>query len=429
MVDRWHMPRAGVLLGAPVLAGLLVAALSLVALSAAPAAAATCTKEEFAAAVDRVGASLRKLNAQQAPAVQARVRELGAKKGWPKDQIEERAYEALQDDRTAAFDRQSNELLTRMDELGTLPPNGTPDCSKLDDLTAASVELQATVKAKSAYMLAKLDRMLGKGETPGAQAPGAQAPSAQTPGAQASLPPPAARPAPKPAPPPQAAVPPPPPPVPASPPQVRRETLPPAQGERPEPGPGPSQRADIDRPPPPLSAQPPSLPPGALMAPEDDGYTIDEIRAASAGFFGKLSANLGSVIEYAFHKAGRPTAYILGKEGGGAFLAGLRYGSGTLYMRAGGRQEIFWHGPSVGYDIGGEGSKILILIYRMHNPERLYAPFTVVDGSAYVVGGVGATLVTNGSIVMAPIRTGIGLRFGANVGYIRFTSRPTWNPF
>ena len=151
--------------------------------------------------------------------------------------------------------------------------------------------------------------------------------------------------------------------------------------------------------------------------------------AASAGFFGKVSANLGAVIEQLFKKTGRPTGYILGTEGGGAFLAGLRYGKGTLYLRAGGTQTIYWHGPSLGTDVGADGSKTLFLIYRLKSPDAIYARFAGVDGSAYFVGGVGATLVTNGSVIVAPIRSGVGLRLGANIGYIRFTAHATWNPF
>ena len=181
-------------------------------------------------------------------------------------------------------------------------------------------------------------------------------------------------------------------------------------------------------PPPPAQSAPPPLPP-AVAGPEEEGYTIDEIMVASAGFFGKVSANLGAVIEYLFKNSGRPTGYILGTEGGGAFLAGVRYGSGTLYMRAGGTQPIYWHGPSIGTDFGAAGSKTLFLIYRIRSPEQIYASFTGIDGSAYFVGGVGATLVTNGSLILAPIRSGVGLRLGANIGYIRFTPKATWNPF
>jgi hypothetical protein len=142
-----------------------------------------------------------------------------------------------------------------------------------------------------------------------------------------------------------------------------------------------------------------------------------------------VATGLGSVIEHAFSKLGRPTGYVVGNEGGGAFLAGLRYGSGTLYLRSGGSQPIYWHGPSIGYDLGAEGSKVMFLIYKLGLPEELYARFTAIDGSAYVVGGIGLTLVTNTRVTMAPIRVGLGLRLGANIGYIRFTPKATWNPF
>ncbi len=165
------------------------------------------------------------------------------------------------------------------------------------------------------------------------------------------------------------------------------------------------------------------------LPPEEAGYTIDEIREISRGFFGTISTELGSVIEYAFSSAGRPDGYVLGTEGGGAFLAGVRYGSGTLYMRSGGSGKIYWHGPSIGTDFGASGSRTMFLIYRLHQPEELYRQFTGVDGSAYFIGGVGITFLKGGQVTMAPIRTGLGLRLGANIGYIRFTPRPTWNPF
>jgi hypothetical protein len=179
----------------------------------------------------------------------------------------------------------------------------------------------------------------------------------------------------------------------------------------------------------PGSASPPA-PPLAPAPGDEEGYTIDEIMAASAGFFGKVSANLGAVIEHLFKSSGRPKGYVLGTEGGGAFIAGLRYGKGTLYLRSGGAtHKVFWHGPSLGTDVGAAGSKTLFLVYRLNQPEDIFATFTGVDGSAYLVGGVGATLVTNGKVILAPIRSGVGLRLGANIGYIRFTPHSTWNPF
>ncbi|AHB48620.1 hypothetical protein W911_09805 [Hyphomicrobium nitrativorans NL23] len=188
---------------------------------------------------------------------------------------------------------------------------------------------------------------------------------------------------------------------------------------------------------PPAPGDPPGMP---YTLPEDGdvqgeysdgepGYSIDEIREVSRGFFGTISTSLASVIEYAFQQSGRPTAYVLGSEGGAAFLAGLRYGEGTLYHRSGARQQVYWHGPSIGYDIGGDGSRTLFLIYSLEEPEALFRRFTGVDGSAYLVGGVGMTLLRGGNVTMAPIRSGLGLRLGASIGYVRFTPRPTWNPF
>ena len=163
---------------------------------------------------------------------------------------------------------------------------------------------------------------------------------------------------------------------------------------------------------------------------QEDGYSIDEIREATRGFFGTISTNLASVIEHAFKEMGRPTAYVLGTEGGGAFFAGLRFGKGMLYMRnQRDVREVHWHGPSVGTDFGASGSRTLFLIYRMNNSDDLYRNFTGIDGSAYFVGGVGLTLLKGGAVIMAPIRSGVGMRIGANLGYVRFTRQPTWNPF
>lgn len=203
------------------------------------------------------------------------------------------------------------------------------------------------------------------------------------------------------------------------------------------PGPDAYDHQDL---PPGYGAPQPGDPPGvpytlpdedAYQGPHagEDGYTIDEIREATRGFFGTVSTSLASVIEHAFQQSGRPTAYVLGQEGGAAFLAGLRYGQGTLYLRNGGQQQVYWHGPSLGYDIGGDGSRTLFLIYSLDQPENLFRRFTGVDGSAYLVGGVGMTLLKGGPVTMAPIRSGIGLRLGASIGYVRFTPRPTWNPF
>jgi hypothetical protein len=164
--------------------------------------------------------------------------------------------------------------------------------------------------------------------------------------------------------------------------------------------------------------------------PYDDGsYSSDEIIGAGHRFFGGVSKGLASVVEHAFEKQGRPNGYILGEEAGGAFVAGLRYGEGTLHTKNAGTHRIYWQGPSFGYDFGAEGSKTLILVYNLRDVDQLYNRFAGVDGSAYLVGGVGVTFQTYDDVVLAPIRSGVGLRLGANVGYLKYTRTPTWNPF
>ena len=371
-------------------------------------AAALCSKEDFGKAVDQAGAALRKLNADNAPRLRAKMRELKDRKGWSDADFEEKAVAAVQDERIETYNAQANDLLAKLDALGSIEPANEADCSKLQELGAAGLELQATIKAKAAYTLSKLDQMLAPTPPPPTPEPKAKTAEAPKPRPEAVKPPPA------PAPPAAVAAKP----SPGKPPE--------ASGWSAQTKSGGSREVAILAPPPqvPLAPMPPSN-----LAPDEDGYSIDEIMAASAGFFGKVSANLGAVIEYLFQKSGRPTGYVLGTEGGGALLAGVRYGSGTLYLRAGGSQPIFWHGPSLGTDVGAEGSKTLFLIYRLGTPEQMYASFTGIDGSAYLVGGVGATFVTNGNVIMAPVRSGMGLRLGANIGYIRFTPKATWNPF
>lgn len=160
-----------------------------------------------------------------------------------------------------------------------------------------------------------------------------------------------------------------------------------------------------------------------------DGFSAEEIKGAGHRFFGKVSSGFASAVEYTFQKSGRPNGYITGEEAGGAFVAGLRYGEGTLHTPDGGQYRVFWQGPSLGYDFGAEGSKTMVLVYNLHNPNEIYNKFAGIDGSAYLVGGVGVTYLARDDVVVAPIRSGVGLRLGANVGYLKYTRQPTWNPF
>ncbi len=157
-------------------------------------------------------------------------------------------------------------------------------------------------------------------------------------------------------------------------------------------------------------------------------YNQNEIIAAGHGFFGAISQGLGKAVEYAFQSQGRPNGYILGEDAGGAFVVGLRYGEGMLYTKDAGDHKVFWQGPSVGYDAGAEGSKAMVLVYNMSDPSDIYHRFGGVQGSAYFVGGLSVQFQTYGPITLAVIRSGVGVRLGANVGYLKYTRSPTWNP-
>ncbi len=126
---------------------------------------------------------------------------------------------------------------------------------------------------------------------------------------------------------------------------------------------------------------------------------------------------------------GLPNGYILGEEGGGAFIGGLRYGEGSLYTKNAGDLRVFWQGPSIGWDVGGDGARTMMLIYKLPSTNAIYQRFAGIDGSAYFIGGLGMTALTSNDIVVVPIRSGVGLRLGANIGYLKFTPQATWNPF
>jgi hypothetical protein len=171
-------------------------------------------------------------------------------------------------------------------------------------------------------------------------------------------------------------------------------------------------------------SSPPPPPP-----PPTDRFSPNELIDAGHNFFGVVSRGLAQIIERAGSQWGLPNGYILGQEGGGAFVAGLRYGEGTLYTKNAGDLKVYWQGPSLGWDAGGEGARAMMLVYNLPATEAVYQRFGGVDGSAYLVGGLGMTVLTANNIVLVPIRSGVGVRLGANIGYLKFTREPTWNPF
>jgi hypothetical protein len=158
-------------------------------------------------------------------------------------------------------------------------------------------------------------------------------------------------------------------------------------------------------------------------------YTSQEIIANGHRIFGRTTKEVASVVEYVFQRNGEPNGYIVGEEGSGAFIGGLRYGEGTLFMKNGFRRKVYWQGPSIGMDFGGNGSRVLVLVYRLHHPDDLLGRFAGIEGSAYVVGGLGVNFQQYGNVTLAPIRTGVGLRLGLNAGYLKYSDKPQWNPF
>jgi hypothetical protein len=158
-------------------------------------------------------------------------------------------------------------------------------------------------------------------------------------------------------------------------------------------------------------------------------YTAQEIIDSGHRFFGATSGGLATAIENIFSYYGLPNGYVLGEEGSGAFVGGLTYGEGSLYTKNAGDHKVFWQGPSVGFDFGGQGSRTMILVYNLDQINALYDRFVGVAGSAYVVAGVGFNVLKRGDVLLVPVRTGVGARLGVNVGYLKLTQNPTWNPF
>lgn len=422
-----------------------------------------CGRDSFSKAVDKAAAALRQHSAETQPRILAGIRQLKVRHGWRDEEESDRARELLSDMETDALDQKAAQLLATMDRLAEEGGQKPGDCAKLSELRATGDALQAAVQSKTDLVLRRINAALAMRSIdplpgqpmkavskPPSLSPYPKAPSTVArvdPGrlpdvARAATPPlersaletPVAAPVAAPGGLPPSSL--------AAPPALRGPTgewrvtttpqsVPPLTAlPYPRTGPPavqspPSQVASAQVPLAAVSPPPPPPKPGKAS----DTYSIDEITGAARGVFGNMSSSLASVIEHAFSKYGRPTAYVIGEEGGGAFIAGVRYGNGRLYFKHQKAGRVYWHGPSVGYDFGASGSRTLFLIYGLQEARELYSGFSGIDGSAYFIGGAGITFLTNEKVIMAPIRTGLGFRLGANVGYLRFTSRATWNPF
>jgi len=204
--------------------------------------------------------------------------------------------------------------------------------------------------------------------------------------------------------------------------------------------------ADLVRPDAPTQAPPaaPYTPPatGATYAPSvhaapapaptppanGQTYHQDDLIGAAEGVFGKGAKGLAQIIQDILKKQGEPNAYIVGREAGGAFALGLRYGSGTLYHRVEGQRPAYWAGPSIGFDAGANAADTFMLVYNLHNTEDLFHRFGAGEGQAYMVGGFNVSYVRRGDVVLIPVRMGVGLRLGINGGYMKFSKKQNWNP-
>ncbi|MCH4151189.1 MAG: DUF1134 domain-containing protein [Sphingobium sp.] len=192
---------------------------------------------------------------------------------------------------------------------------------------------------------------------------------------------------------------------------------------------------------PPPAAPPPVSDPAAPAASQSGAVTVaaspdpksayqkDDLVGAAEGVFGKGAEGLAAMIEKILKDQGQPNAYIGGREASGAVGVGLRYGSGTMNHKIEGQRNVYWTGPSLGFDIGGNASKVFVLVYNLYDTQDLFRRYPQVEGSLYVVGGFTATYLRRGDIVLIPIRLGVGWRAGINAGYMKFTEKSRWFPF
>jgi hypothetical protein len=188
-------------------------------------------------------------------------------------------------------------------------------------------------------------------------------------------------------------------------------------------GPAVAQEAQTAPVPAPAPAAAPPPPPATQT------YAEEDVLGAAEDVFGKGAEGLAEIVRKTFKDRGQPTAYIVGREAGGAFIVGVRYGSGMLYHKVEGERKIHWTGPSVGFDIGGDGSKVFALVYNLNDTEDLYRRYPAAEGKAYLIGGFTANYLQRDNIVIVPIKLGVGWRLGLNGGYLKFSKKGKVLPF
>ncbi len=188
---------------------------------------------------------------------------------------------------------------------------------------------------------------------------------------------------------------------------------------------GPMDTADTTTPAPPA----PDIAAVPAPTPGSGTYRKDDLIGAAEGVFGKGAKGLAELMEKILKDQGEPNAYIAGREASGALVVGVRYGSGTLMHSVEGERPVYWTGPSVGFDVGGDAANTFVLVYNLYDSQDLYKRYPQVEGRAYFVGGLSATYLRRGNVAIIPIRLGVGLRLGANIGYMKFSEKSKWLPF
>ncbi len=161
----------------------------------------------------------------------------------------------------------------------------------------------------------------------------------------------------------------------------------------------------------------------------EETFARDDLMSAAEGVFGKGAQGLAGMLEKVLSEQGRPNAYIAGREASGAFVLGVRYGSGVMTHKIEGQRPVYWTGPSLGFDVGGDANKVFVLVYNLYDSQELYRRYPAAEGRVYFVGGFAATYLRRGDVVLIPIRLGVGWRLGANLGYMRFSEKSKWLPF
>ncbi len=189
--------------------------------------------------------------------------------------------------------------------------------------------------------------------------------------------------------------------------------LAPAEGQAPSTAPAPASATDAVR----------------TQAATGTTYHKDDVIGAAEGVFGKGAKGLAEIVEKILKDQGEPNAYIAGREASGAIVVGLRYGSGTMSHTVEGQRPVYWTGPSIGFDVGGDATKTFVLVYNLYDSQDLYRRYPQVEGRAYFVGGFSATYLRRGDVVIIPIRLGVGVRLGANIGYMKFSEKSKVLPF